>query len=37
MSCAGEQMCYFNRVRMNLSHKNIRIKENFNMKRRYVL
>ena len=31
MSCTGGQMCYFNRVRMNLSHKNSRIKENFFM------
>lgn len=31
MSCTGEQMCYFNRVRMKLSHKNSRIKENFFM------
>lgn len=29
MSCTGEQMCYFNRVKMNLSHKNSRIKEKF--------
>lgn len=31
MSCTGGQMCYFYRVRMNLSHKNSRIKENFFM------
>lgn len=37
MSCTGGQMCYFNRVKMILSHKNSRIKENFNMNRRYVL
>ena len=29
MSCTGEQMCYFYRVMMNLSHKNSRIMENF--------
>lgn len=31
MSCTGGQMCYFYRVKMNLSHKNSRIKENFFM------
>lgn len=29
MSCTGGQMCYFYRVKMNLSHKNSRIMENF--------